>query len=219
MDLMFSLQRVANVMSRTDGAAALQQFRRALRIGEEILAVDARNSTLRLNIAFVLDRIASIEESSGAIVPALAAWRRAVGVADELLAEDPADQDVRLLYLDAAGKYAVAQARTGNRAEALQFPGKLERLALELGKSSGQDRRHLAQVPLARQRAGEVFDLLSRKAVSVETQRRDAQTAIEWYRKSRDSWEPLVRTGRISMLYAAEVGRVTERLGALTGAR
>jgi tetratricopeptide (TPR) repeat protein len=219
MDLMFSLQRVANVMSRADGPAALQQFRRALRIGEEILAVDARNSTLRLNIAFVLDRIASIEEASGAIVPALAVWRRAVGIADELLAEDPADQDVRLLYLDAAGKYAVAQARTGNRAEALQFPEKLERLALELGKSSAQDRRHLAQIPLARQRAGEVFELLSRKEVSPETQRRDAQASIEWYRKSRDSWEPLVRTGQISMLYAAEPARVAERLGVLTTGR
>jgi serine/threonine protein kinase len=216
MDVMFSLLRVANVTSVKDRPNALQHFRRALQIGEDLAKGDPNNATLRLNIAFVQDRIGDIELRAGNLVPALAHLREAVQMCERLIERDTRNQDLRLQLIESAGKYAVAQARVGNRNEAIQYPERLQKLATDLLAPGDQDRRRLAQLPLARQRAGEVFEQLAGHAATPEARRRDLQTAQEWYHRSWAAWEDLKRGGKLSELYVEEPARVASRLAGVS---
>jgi tetratricopeptide (TPR) repeat protein len=212
MDVMFSLLRVANVTSVKDRPAALLHFRRALQIGQELAKGDPKNATLQLNLAFVYDRIGDLEMSARNLVPALAHLREAVQLCEQLLARDTRNQDLRLQMIESAGKYAVAQARAGNRNEALQYPDRLQTLATDLVRPGDQDRRRLAQLPLARQRAGEVFEQLAGHAATPDLRRRDLQAAQDWYHRSWASWEDLKRGGKMPDLYLEEPARVAARL-------
>ena len=182
----------------------------------ELAKVDPKNATLHLNIAFVHDRIGALEQEAGNTIAALSHYREAVQLCERLLTSDAGNQDLRLQMLESAGRYAVAQARAGNRNEALQYPDRLEKLAAELTGTGEPDNRRLAQMPLARQRAGEVFEQLAGHAATPAARRRDLQTAQNWYHRSWSAWEELKRGGKLASVYAQEPAKVGERLAAVS---
>jgi non-specific serine/threonine protein kinase/serine/threonine-protein kinase len=179
--------------------AARASYAKASGIQEALIAADPSNLGVKRELAYTHGDMGGFLDWSGDPRGALACHRRALPLFEEIVQADPKNADGRLMLAETLNNVGYLEVVTGER----DFGrARLDRSLRMLEASAAEDPGNArARIALAR-----VYE-------SLGTASADPSRARDWYRKSRDSYRVLEKSGGLGPQLAAELASVEKKLG------
>jgi non-specific serine/threonine protein kinase/serine/threonine-protein kinase len=186
----------------SDRTAALASYEKAAGIQASLAEADPRNIGLKRELAYTHADMGGFLDWAGEPRGALACHTRALPLLEEIVVADPQNADARLLLAETLNNVGYLELVTGSREIGR---ARLERSLKMLETIAAADAGN------ARARIG-----LARLYESLGTawEPSDPGRARDWYRKSRDSYLVLEKSGGLAPQVAAELAAVERKLGA-----
>ena len=185
-----------------DRAAAIASYEKAAGIQAALVEADPRNLALKRELAYTHADMGGFLDWAGDSRGALACHARALPLLEEIVQADPQNADARLLLAETLNNAGYLELVTGEREIGR---ARLERSLKLLEAIAAADPGNArARIALAR-----LYESLG-----TAWQAADAVRARDWYRKSRDAYLVLEKSGGLGPQLTGELAAVEKKLGA-----
>jgi eukaryotic-like serine/threonine-protein kinase len=191
----------------SDRAAATASYERAAGIQAALAEADPRNIGLKRELAYTHADMGGFLDWAGDSRGALACHTRALPLLEEIVQADPQNADARLFLAETLNNVGYLEIVTGERDTGrARLEGSLKMLEAIAAADAGNAR---ARIALAR-----LYESLG-----TAWEPTDPGRARDWYRRSRDSYRVLEKSGGLAPQMSAELAAVEKKLGAETVSR
>ncbi len=192
-----------------DTPGAMESYRKALALREEIVRADPKNISDRAALAAVHGQMAHIYWVTGDTKPALEAYQKVIGMTEELIAESPADGSLKRNLWEYLRRYAYAQAQAGDLQAGIASANRGREIIEALALENPDD-------PETRGQLSESYNLMGEALAETG----DYPEGLGYFRKALEIDEQLAAADptnvqhRISVSIAhANIGDTYERVG------
>jgi tetratricopeptide (TPR) repeat protein len=193
--LVLNYQRGGDYRRMIDPRSALEYFRRAAALDEELLAADPANALTRKDLAYqhkrIADSLANLDDNSQGLVH----FRKALELYQQVVTDSPTDLISRFMVATCRAGVGQMQARLGEADPALQECRKAIALLGEITEDATNARQRYNRAQ-AYEFLGFAYTALatSPKASAIET-RQHMSTARDMYRQSLNVLDDLRSRG------------------------
>ena len=194
---------IVHALSGTaDRAGAIASYEKAAGIQAALVEADPRNLDLKRELAYTHADMGGFLDWSGDAKGALACHTRALALLEEIVRADPQNADARLLLAETLNNVGYLEVVTGQRdAGRARLESSLRMLEPIAAADPGSAR---ARIALAR-----LYESLGTSWAATDRAR-----AIEWYRKCRNAYLAMEKSGALGPQLASELAAVEKKLGA-----
>jgi tetratricopeptide (TPR) repeat protein len=186
----------------SDRAAASASYEKAVAIQRELAEADPRNLGLKRELAYTHADMGGFLDWAGDPRGALECHLRALPLLEEIVQADPQNADARLLLAETLNNAGYLEVVIGERAAGRERLDRSLRMLEPIASADAGNAR--ARLALAR-----LYESLG-----TAWEASDHGRALDWYRKSRDSYRVLAKSGALGPQLQTELAAVEKKLGA-----